>query len=514
MPLGRGRLYLKVFDMLLRHICVILLGCFNVYGYNKYLIKHLQSRYVRTIQSIDHQYANSLVRTLEFLDRPYQDNKMEQMFESACIVSLFNSSTQQISGQRIDSSFKLAQYIILLRLYVRVYDCYIKSAHKFLDDLIESKKYWIYEKFYMSQPMYRRHPVYSMYSHAYKEYIDKKLQCLATVEEEVSFILGISLHGKYMLEKIEHEDQIIEYLIAAITPLYKMYYTPYPIDAVQNDTRQLFVDLQWIYKAINKNMKDVAVVLNNHHQPSFVQRHWFGLSASAVAMIAAYGVYKQNEASICKAYEKSTTVIPNVVNDYISNPLRELYAILWEGKNTPIPDIPAEAKLKEDLKLGVDFLLKDANRTTQAVAVAYNALIQWVQDNLPMVRSIVQSQQANLYLATICPVLLASYVGLKSVTAGYNYFVKYDKWYAPMKYSLRAIDQIVNAVNRKDHHSFANDGKLYMLIMNLKQYISCLPNEELILMQTDWGDLLSFDLNYEQKHSVIERMYRTYEFLK
>jgi hypothetical protein len=53
-----------------------------------------------------------------------------------------------------------------------------------------------------------------------------------------------------------------------------------------------------------------------------------------------------------------------------------------------------------------------------------------------------------------------------------------------------------------------------MLIQHFRSYIVCLDNEELFLMHNDINELLSFDVNYAQKKGVIDRMYKTYDFLK
>lgn len=129
--------------------------------------------------------------------------------------------------------------------------------------------------------------------------------------------------------------------------------------------------------------------------------------------------------------------------------------------------------------------------------------------------TIIKNNQINIYLATLGPVLFGTYWICSSANKAYDHHVRHKNWYLPMKHIIRSIDQVINKVARSSSgNNFIDDGKLYMLIQHLKGYISCLTSEELFLMYNDIEELLSFDLNYGQKKGIIDRMYKTYEFLK
>jgi len=486
----------------------------SLLGYDHLLMNNLQSRHVRTVRLVDPVTAKTITQSFETLSKYRKQIKVKELLESPFIQQLFQDSLLRSPDQQVSDSVRSAQYLMLLHLYMTMFHQYIKTAESFLNDLIGAKKYWFYEDFYMSQSPLRRHPVYSMYSSTYKQNVQHRVAVLEELEGQVAHVLGMCLYGTQKISAIEREDQIVEFLAEAIKSLYGQYHVPYPLAEEQTEPTLLFQDLLWIYGAMAQNMESVKTELGENNKPSFVAEHWFGLTCTAAAVVAAYVVYKQNEEDIPRLKEKAATTAKYIWSDYIIIPIQELYAILWEGKQTKIPDVPEKAYLRKDLKLGVDLLLKDANETTRDLAKSYNALLGWAHELLPTIRGVVTSQQINLQLAAIGPIILSVYGAGKCTKAGYNRFVKHDNWYAPMKYSLRAADQLINSVARGNAHSFADDGKLYMLIKNVQQYIACLNNEELILMHTDLSDLLSFDLTYEQKHGVIERMYRTYQFLK
>lgn len=487
----------------------------NLLGQDRSLMKNLQKRYVHTINLADNKSAHIVAQSFDVLARYHNQARVKDLLESPLVEQLFTESLYRSVDQQVSDSVRSAQYVMLLHLYSTMFHQYIKTAQSFLNSLISAKRYWFYEDFYMSQAVYRRHPVYSLYSSSYKKIVHSRLALLEDLEAQIAHMLGMCLYGTHKIEQIEREDQIVEYLLEAINPLYTTYHAPYPVKDIQNDPMQLFHDLSWMYGTMAQHMDYVKIVLEENDKPSFAREHWFGLSCAAITALAAYVVYKQHEQDIPRIQKKTVSSVKYVWNDYVVESVQGLIDILWYDQGKKIKHV----ELLDDLPESHDFRLYLINHLWNKLVYVLN---QWKNSAILTANKkidegndlFMKNQQVNLYLAAIGPVLLGAYVALKCTKTGYNRFIQHDNWYAPMKYDLRIADQLINAVARSNKHSFANDGKLYMLIMHMRQYISCLDNEELILMHADLDDLQSFDLTYEQKHGVIERMYRTYQFLK
>lgn len=159
--------------------------------------------------------------------------------------------------------------------------------------------------------------------------------------------------------------------------------------------------------------------------------------------------------------------------------------------------------------MGIQELVNVMNQWKDASEKTLNTKIDEAND------TIIKNNQINMYLATIGPVLFGTYLLGSSSYKAYDHYIRNKNWYTPMRYIIHSIDQLVNQIARSStEHSFVDDGKLYMLIQHFRGYIVCLNNEELFLMYNDINELLSFDLNYAQKKGVIDRMYKTYDFLK
>lgn len=515
------------------------------------LMKNLQSRYVRTIRSADTAVAKIVVQSFTVLSQYEQKIKVKELLTSPFITQLFDHDLHRSPEQHVSDSVRSVQYLMLLHLYTTLFNQYIKTAESFLNDLIGAKKYWFYEDFYMNQSLLRRHPVYSLYSSAYAKNVACKVAIIEELEGQVAHMLGMCLYGIHKIDSIEREDQIVAILLDATAPLYAMYNAPFPVEEISHDPSVLFHDLLWMYEAMDENMSHVKQVLQENNKPPFAVQHWFGLSCAAATVLAAYVVYKKNEEEIPRLQAKSIASAQYIWNDYVVVPTTDLVDVLWYNQGKKIKKIKRLPRMEEQKLPSIPRIEEqDYGLTTwfvdscvnKLVRPYWNTLLDWFEnisnitvnqrsrsfvdqlatslessadDVVDQVNDLVmKNQQVNLALAAIGPVLLVAYLGGKYAKAGYNRFIKHDNWYAPMKYSLRAADQLINSVACSNHHSFIDDGKLYMLVMNVKQYIACLDNEELILMHKDLEDLLSFDLTYEQKHGVIERMYRTYNFLK
>lgn len=513
--------------MIFRYLMIFSIACsVGLFGSDRMLMKQLKSRYVRTIRSSNVEVASVVSGSFNAVIKHDKNEKFTELINNPAIQGLFSRSIYQQDQQFIEKT-QTAQQIILLGMYLILYQQYIQSAKCFLNNLLLSKKYWFYEKFYLSQASLKKHPIYLLYPSSYKRSVETRLQGLEDLEEQIAHMLGVCLYGSYILSSLKNEDQIKELLLEASRPLYEVYHLPSSGFETVLDPIQLFTELGYIYGNMDEHMTHVKDVLEENKKPNFFVEHWFGCSCSAVALVAAYGLYVKHQKEIPVVANKTIKVIDDFIDEYIVQSIDGLVKVVWHGNKGVIPRLPEIPPLAHVDRLPIKALgqriegyttsfqnnlnvkLDEINTREKAWTTYSNKLLDVIEDTF------VKNQQVNMYLAAIGPVLLGTYFVYKSGSKAYGRFVEHDGWYAPMKYQLRAIDQLINSVAHKDiEHSFANDGKLYMLVMHLSQYITCLQDEELMLMRQDLKELLSFELNYDQKQGVLERIYRTYQFLK
>jgi len=505
--------------MILRHLMILSMTCsVGLLGSDRALMKHLKSRYVRTIRSSNVEVAAVVSDAFNAVIKHDKNEKFTCLIHDGAIQAFFSRSIYQ-QDQQIIEKIQTAQQIILLGMYLILYQHYIQSAQCFLNNLLLSKKYWFYEQFYMSQASLRKHPLYLLYPATYAKKAEARLKGLEDLEEQIAHMLGVSLYGAHILSSLDNEDQIKELLLEASKPLYDVYHLPSSGYETSLDPILLFTELGYIYGNMDEHMTHVKDVLEENKKPNFFIEHWFGCSCSAAVLIAAYALYVKHQKEIPVVANKTIKVIDDFIDEYVVQSIDGLVKVVWHGNKGVIPRLPDEMPSFSHVNnRGTRWTNTqgDINIKIDELKARETVLKKWITEMSSFAEdTFLKNQQVNLYLAAIGPVLLGTYLAYKSGRKAYGRFVEHDGWYAPMKYQLRAIDQLINSVAHKDiKHSFADDGKLYMLVMHLSQYITCLQDEELILMRQDLKELLSFELNYDQKQGVLERIYRTYEFLK
>lgn len=505
--------------MIFRHLLIFTMTCsIGLFGGDRALMKHLKSRYVRTIRSNNVETAAVVSDCFNAILKHDKNEKFMSLIQNQSIQSLFSRSIYQENQQCVEK-IQAVQQVILLGMYLMLYKHYIQSAKCFLNNLLFSKKYWFYEKFYLSQPLLKKNPLYVLYPASYKKNVDMRLRGLEDLEEQIAHMLGVCLYGVHILSSLQNEDQIKPTLIAASRLLYDVYHLPYSGHESSLDPIQLFTELGYIYGNMDEHMTHVKEVLEENKKPNFFVEHWFGCSCCAVALAATYALYVKYQKEIPVYANKTIKVVDDFIDEYVVQSIDGLVKVVWHGNKGVIPRLPEKMPSLSHLDnraVRWTGTKDDFNVKIDELKAREKVLIEWINDMSSFAEdTFLKNQQVNLYLAAIGPVLFGTYLAYQSGRKAYGRFVEHDGWYAPMKYQLRAIDQLINSVAHKDiEHSFADDGKLYMLVMHLSQYISCLQDEELMLMRQDLKELLSFELNYDQKQGVLERMYRTYQFLK
>lgn len=517
------------------------------YGYNESLVHTMMKKHLSTNFLHRTELTDEITRALEQFKTT---NNLDILLASPDIKNICVTIVDTHTDESMKHSIPIVQHIILLMIYEKICKNYISLAEKLLNDLLTAKKYWMYEDFYMKQSVFSKNIVYNFYSSEYQNTIIKKLSVLHQVEDKVAEILGFCLYGLSNIEKIKDEDTIVQQL----TVIGNQFFAIFKALEFNGQEKSKSILLYDYALCINQNLQQrmnySQEQMKQNDKTSFMVDHGIGISCAIVAAITTAVMYAKHKPTIDAWYEQGKIASSNFSQEYVINPLVGLKEVIWDQKtkelhhmeplaNMPkIKDIPQSDDIPEYdafSSLGISSILNPLirfiNKTTNNWVKTLNA---WKDDTVKTVNewkdssektvntkidevnnTIIKSNQINMYLATVGPVLFGAYWLGSSAVNTYGYYGKHANWHVPMKHIIRSLDQLINKVARSSSgHNFEDDGKLYMLIQHLKGYIVALPSEELFLMHDDIDELLSFDLNYSQKKGVIDRMYKTYEFLK
>ncbi len=492
------------------------------------------------------------------------------------IQGLFDGSTQggqpgnhQLGNQstepHLQGSLNQAQRLMLGRLYVQFFSEHIKNVQSLIEVLTQAKEHWQQELFYETLPLFRRNVTRWGHDKSYRTALIKRIQILQDVEDKMSSMLGIALHGYYQISKIHTINGIYEHVLGGIMPLYQHYNIPLGnFEGNVIPANRLFQDAKWFLDRTQEDMKNFKEIVEQHKKPHHIVRHKVAYAVAACGVIAALCAYKKYEDQVPYYQKKGKDVLDDFIRDYITYAIAAAKKFFWDRnesiiKKVPSPDplpmselvLPGFSKpdplppinnyvskvditgITKDLNSYAgafdkiaSSVVDDANRTAAAAAKYLttevnegkrltNQGVDYCVKKIDNLEEIVNRDgKVTMFMVAVFPTIGIAY-GLHHLShAGYNRFIKHDTWYKPMSTIVRSMDMLLNKIIYTKERSFCDDGKMHLLILRLKSYMYCLSNEELFLFKDDISQLLSFDLSYEQKHSVLQRMYKTYEFLK
>jgi hypothetical protein len=605
-------------------IIIALLNGIQAFSYDKLMFQNLHSRHMRNFSKKNNQSSeDKALKALIKISQISSCVTFESVLNSSAIKDLFLPNVQNNLELKIqlDSQDSLTvdllddetyesllgvRYLILLYLYDQMFQRYIASTETFLNNLLNSEKYWKYEDFYMKQSWMNKNIAYNFYSSQYHASIQKKIIFLKEMEHQVAYMLGICLYGIAQIEKVSMEDQIGNHIAQFVQLFYQAYNAPTFDKENQKNPIRLYQDLVWINDHLQQHLQDAQHLLDENSKPSFFVDHAVTVSCVAATLVIAAIVYKKYEQDLPSLYNRTKSAGLNFYQEYLINPVCRIKEIVWDRKpkriakasfepeRFKIPPIFTDTKLdmKETTdallsikipkrehqpykKVGVEGdvlgfplvgvtanseahkLLNDKDKLVIDGINSFNSLIDFLlakvqafealiaqggvgiekirdQYNVEMeiavksfeefynkkigeelLNPVIECIELNVYLLMVATVLGGSYIVGSGIKKGYNHYIKHENWYVPMRYIIRSIDKLLNKITRADDKpDFAQEGKLYMLIQHLNEYTICLKGEELFLMNNDIEELLSFDLNYYQKRGIVQRMYKTYEFLK
>ncbi len=510
-------------------------------SYNQPHLATLLDRYKKNISAKNEFYGKTIHKAIGSFQQLVKNANPHIILHQSSIKNLFTLAPEKSDDSTFNENLKHLQEVMLVFLYAKIFNEYITQAEIIAQRLSDSLHYWEQEKFYDTLPTIRKHPTYWYHSPAYKKLTKLHVQALKKIEYDICELLGIALHGLHTLNQIKTEDNLSAKLQEGILPLHNHFEISQNLQ--EFDSLNLLENVTELNFHIQNRLKICEKKLNEHLKPSHFIRHGFLYSCVALTAIAGYTTYQQNEAKIPEYKQKSIETWQYFVQEYVKAPLHKFKQIIWDKKTLElemldsIPEIPLIEKLEytddDKLKLQITGSLfgtklpADATITIPSISVTKeeNKVIELLNDLianhqirekkiLHSAKQFIKDQQLTIACAAMIPTALIAWFGYYTLQKTYNKYIKRESWYKPMQRLIRDMDKILNKLTNTAGPSYYDDGVLHLLTLRLKSFIPCLDNEVLILMRQDLAEIGAYHLSYEQKRGVLERMYKTYDFLK
>jgi hypothetical protein len=491
---------------------IILLVTEQINTHNRSVLYNLQEMQTDYILKKNSEYGITIQKAFKTFHTTSKNSKSIALLRNIDIANLFLLAPQKTDDSTFNTYTQTTQQIMLVYLYFTIFNDYIARSEQFIEQLICSLDYWKNEMFYDKLPLMRKHPTYWCHSHDHKRLVKEHVQILEKTKEHATCLLGIALHGKYELCQIKDHDDILVQLTKSLNPLLQHFQVvPQNIDL---PPKAMFQDTIWLTQNMQEQLKIFKKILHSHQQPHHLVRHGFLYSCIAATTIAAYITYKVHEDKIPEYKQKIIEKCNYLFKEYIEIPAADLIDVVWEQKNNKLVPFKKPKDLPTDHSWKTWIIDQRINDIFIWWNEFMNNIFEGGNANLEVINKTGTQQRLTLASAAISPAIIAIYVSYRISNHTYNKYVKHESWYRPMQLIMREIDKILNKLITNPECSYADDGMLHILTLQLKTFISCLPNEELQLIEEDLRELLTYHLNYEQKRGVMQRMYRNYEFLK
>lgn len=398
-----------------------------------------------------------------------------------------------------DTVIEQAQLLLLVQLYDIFFTLYMHHAHMLLQEVVRTKQYWQYELAIERLPRKNKHPSYWMHESTHQSKVHKKIVLLESIEKQLANLIGMVFFGHFYNNKIDNIDNLYQVLQKSMYPLYKFF------DKKQSaQAADLYNDMSLMYGGMISKQKVIAKILQVYAVPHHVKRHWCLYSSVSITtgllLLFCLERYKDVPMYTKKVQHAGT----NFVSEYIMNPLYGLKRAVWDYSEESIPRIEIHNDIVSCISTG-SFGMRTA---VNVIKYALNEELRLINDGIS---EIIKRQQINYYLSSIMPILSAAY----GCYCYCRYLYKHESCFKPIRMTLRDIDiQLNKAIGGGEKKKFESFGRLYFLVQQLRFYNPYLSSEDFLLLDYDIKELLSLDLTYEQKQKVVERMYRTYDFLK
>lgn len=390
-----------------------------------------------------------------------------------------------------------AQLIMIAQLYELFFAQVVQQTNSLLLEIVTAKQYW---KTFLCQRSSSNVLKYSsllLYEATTKDSIKHRICLLESLEKQISELLGIGLYGNHHIQNIDSLSTITQNIQAAINPLDELM----RFDIATNPS-DYFKKISLFQESLQEKKGATKKLLQNHGVPYHIKRHVYFYTTLAIVGIAGSVFCHQHWQDMPHYQQKSYDAVKDFVQEFLVSPMKGLKQALWDR-----PELNLE---KFDLKDMPSSILtcytpeRFGKYTGQTLLYDFNKLVDATAE-------IIKRQRINYYLSAIMPVV----IGVYGIYRNGRYYYNHESYFKPMRILLHEIDVICNKTStEQDKKPFNDFGMIYFCICQLQQYLNCLQDHEKIMMEQDLQELSSFDLSILQKQKTIERMYRTYGFLR
>ncbi len=401
-----------------------------------------------------------------------------------------------------------AQLLMFAHLYFKLFSLFTLSLHFKLQEGIVAKNYWQQENFEQSLSWRKKSLSSWLHCPSYKKSIISHIKTLIIVEDKIAELLGVICYNKHILSTATGLDNLEQTLLQVI----ESYHDIFAIKTCEISCQHL----SQLYKKI-KCVGYTSNMVLKKHKDLYILRYKGTFLSAATLLCVSWVLHQKYKEMVDEVLRKLPIVIDSFVQEHTLDPLHGLKETLWDRKSQRFskPDFKKfkleEIKPPDSVWKYLLFYLPEklCKKVFDTGLHNYNEKMKLIDESVDIINQLLERQWVTIYLAGMGPVFLMMY-GTHRLTG----YITRESHIKPMRMIIRDIDRLLNTCTSYNDRSFINDGKLMSFVFQFKQYASFLERDELLVMQQDFQDLLSFNLSYLQKQKVVERMYRTYSFLK
>lgn len=447
----------------------------------------MKKKFIHDGMLLEDQFDHVLRKALVISDRLNEANALPGRYIGS--LEIQNAFSQDASSKNSVN----AQLLLVVFLHKAFLENSIKFINNQLQRIFDTKRYWLIKSLEVSLlclPMFLKNKKVS------KKLLDAKIIELQQLEESQAELLGICLLSKLRLQKIENVDQIKIALQFALEP-----FAQFEVDSQNDSATTLFKEISLLHSSTEKMQKSRNKLLKDCSIPSHFERNFYTYSAlTAICLGSALALYKYKD---CKNEyrEKTQRAMHGLWQDALLRPFQGLKRALWDR-----PDFGAKKFDLDDVPNSI-WACYTPERVFKypLLTVLHN-----FNKGIDVAEEIVKGQQINYYLSSTMPVI----GGFYAIYQGGKHYNNYESYFKSMRMSLRNINVLFNRLDREKGLSYRDIGYVFAWVSQLQKYVGCLSMEEKKMIEEDLDELTSFDFTIKQKQKVIERMHRTYAFLK
>lgn len=446
--------------------------------------RSLKKEFLQNIQDSNVQNKKIIINAFkQFEILKKRKESLKYYLDSLEIKTLFFLSTKEYEA------VYQAQFLMLICLY----DVYFSQATNSLCKALHKILYKLKNLKHLLSPSLKHSFIKTCcYGLHYEEILDRQIAQLVQIQQEVASVLGMVRYAKFYLQKFKNIDDGKDVLTFGMIPLYD-----YCHKCKTNDLQDLFKNLQVVHSCV-ENLEHKVIGLLESQTSQLLKWCSRGAKGGVLASCVT-GLY-----FLYNYYQKQ---------DIKKGKQKPLRWILF-GKDIFAVDFCDFLKSYEQ---------KNLDKSWLSGFFSYKQKKDFEKECADYLRSWYQIVgMAYEYIRTACNldkkdavILLFSMYGAYIASSNvYKYYMHNNGYLKRLRVLIRELDIQLNLLVERSNVSFADEGMVFYITNCMRKNIKNLSYQEAVMMKCDCEELVSFDVSYVQKYRIIERMYRTYEFLK